>query len=94
MTIPKTIKTSMFKVYSLKYKGKDSLSTYLKNIDLFFEITLDSYIFGDLTRSKKYGGGQWDSRQEALSYWGDLCKLNAHQISIYFRSVDDVTHYS
>ena len=94
MPLSKTVKTSMFKVYSLKYGGEDSLSTYLKNIDLFFEITLDPCTSGDLTRSKKYGGGQWDSSQEAISYWGDLCKLNDHQVSIYFRSVDDVAHYS
>ena len=90
----KTVKTSMFKVYSLKYGGKDSLSTYLKNIDLFFEITEASFAQGDLSRPEKFGGGLWESSNHALHFWAEKCNLSRHQMRIYYFSVNDVAHYS
>ena len=85
---------SMYKIYKKKYKGNDHLQTYLNNINLFFEITLESYIFGDLTRPEKFGGGFWDSRDHSLQFWAEKCSLSPRHLTLYFKSVDDFAHYS
>ena len=39
---------NMFAIYERIYKGKDSYQTYKNNLSLFFYLTMDSFVFGDL----------------------------------------------
>ena len=37
---------AMYKIYKVKFKGKDSFNLYVKNLSEFFRITMDIYISG------------------------------------------------
>tara|TARA_R100001594_G_scaffold64757_1_gene99077 strand:+ start:214 stop:501 length:288 start_codon:yes stop_codon:yes gene_type:complete len=93
-TLPKELKLRMFKTYKQKYKGKHNIQTYLNNLNLFFEITEDSIVEGDLSRPEKFGGGRWESWNHAFHFWAEKCNLSRHQMRIYYFSVNDVTSYS
>tara|TARA_R100000541_G_scaffold3639_1_gene10907 strand:+ start:224 stop:511 length:288 start_codon:yes stop_codon:yes gene_type:complete len=94
----KNCKNKDLKLYYKEYKklkGKHKLKNYKKILDSFFEITLESHVFGDLYKPKKFGKSKyWKSSMDAQFYWRDLNKLTPKESIKYFCSVDNIHAYS
>ena len=89
---------AMYKIYKVKFKGKDSFNLYVKNLSEFFRITMDIYISGYTGVPKgcgkgPKGNGEWD-RADAIKYWSEKCKIKYKDINKYFYSVDEISPYS
>jgi len=89
---------AMYKVYKVKFKGKDSFKLYVKNLLEFFRITMDIYISGYTGVPKgcgkgPKGNGEW-GRADAIYYWSKKCKIRRGDVNRYFYSVDEVSPYS
>ncbi len=89
---------AMYKVYKVKFKGRDSFNLYVKNLSEFFRITMDIYISGYTGVPKgcgkgPKGNGEW-GRADAIKYWSEKCKIKYRNINKYFYSVDEISPYS
>ena len=70
-----------------KSKGKHDFDTFCKNLEKFYEFTMDAYVWGMYTE----GGPQ--SREEAYSLW-EVHIGSSKEANRYFRAVDDFSAYS
>jgi len=86
-----------FKEYK-KLGGSHSLDKYEKNIESFMKITLDSFVFGDLTKhSSEIKEGEskyWSSCHESFNYWKAQENISQSEGCKYFKSVDNITTYT
>lgn len=85
----------MFSKFIQEYKrlkGRHNYSTYSENLDMFFKITFNSWVHGDM---KKVEDSEifWNDKQEVwnclVGYLGSIAEANR-----YFKSVDNVRSYS
>ena len=70
-----------------KSKGKHNFNTFCKNLEKFYEFTIDAYVFG------MYSEDGPQSREEAYGLWENYIG-SAKEASRYFRAVDDFSAYS
>ena len=70
--------------------GGHTEEEFAKNLDMFFEITMNIYVSGD---PQKPDGTFWESREEAYEYW--VRKISSPvEAARYFDAVDTVTAYT
>ena len=85
-TMEQDANRTMFDNYK-QAKGKHSFTTFLKNLEKFYEFTLDAYVNGCYEEE----GPQ--SREEAYELWVKYIK-SPKEAERYFRAVDDFSAYS
>ena len=84
MEHPEELKKDWFNEYKT-LGGEHSEKHFLKNLDMFFDLTLDAYIEGGEKTGK--------TRDEAYDDWIKYID-NYMEAALYFKAVDRVTSYS
>ncbi len=70
--------------------GTDDLKTFGINLNIFFELTLNLFVYGDM---RKFDGTIWESRNEAWKCWGEYIG-SPFEANIYFDAVNNITAYT
>lgn len=70
-----------------KAKGKHDFETFCKNLEKFYEFTLNAYVWGE------YDEVGPQSREEAYVLWENYIG-SPREADRYFRAVDDFSAYS
>jgi hypothetical protein len=70
-----------------KAKGKHDFETFCKNLEKFYEFTMNAYVWG------MYEEDGPQSREEAYGLWESYIG-SSREASRYFRAVDDFSAYT
>jgi|GEM_PF-4204179 len=74
--------------------GKDKKEIYKRNLNIFYKITLNPFVYGDLIKvSDNDRYGYWKYRQESWDCWCGYLGDNV-DANVYYDSVNNVAAYT